>query len=91
MISGGDTMSDNKNGASYFSSYERREGGYIWEKAHSKNVSVNQFIKDCIFVDEKNSDSTTEQDDSKNDITRDIISILVYSCGRKMSRSNNHL
>ena len=68
-------MSDNKMVQVIFR-VTKEEKEAISEKAHNRNVSVNQFIKDCIFVDEKNGDSTTEQDDSKNDITRDIISIL---------------
>ena len=41
---------------------------------------MNQFIKNCIFENEKTSDSTTKEDDSKDDsrydIASDIISIL---------------
>ncbi len=48
-------------------SYERREKEAISEKAHTIEMFlVNQFIKDCVFVDEKNGDSSTiEQDASK--------------------------
>lgn len=53
----------------------KEEKNDITEKAQKKGLSVNQFIKNCIF-EEKNNDSTIEKDDSKNDITGDIISIL---------------
>lgn len=54
----------------------KEEKEAISEKARNRSISVNQFIKNCIFENEKNSDSTTEEGDNKNDITRDIISIL---------------
>lgn len=68
-------MSDNKMVQVIFR-VTKEEKDAISEKANNKNISVNQFIKNCIFGDDKDSDSTATEDDSKNDITRDIISIL---------------
>lgn len=72
-------MSDNKMVQVIFR-VTKEEKEAISEKAQSRNVSVNQFIKNCIFENDKISDSTTKEDDSKDDsrydITSDIISIL---------------
>jgi hypothetical protein len=68
-------MSDNKMVQVIFR-VTKEEKEAISEKAQSRNISVNQFIKNCIFENEKTSDSTTKEDDSKYDITSDIISIL---------------
>ena len=54
----------------------KEEKRYITEKAEDNNISMNEFIKNCIFNEEKVSDSTTENEDSVSDITRDIILIL---------------
>ncbi|MBF7094467.1 hypothetical protein IYQ92_04265 [Streptococcus sp. HF-1907] len=72
-------MSDNKMVQVIFRVTKEEEEA-ISEKARSRNISVNQFIKNCIFENEKTSDSTTKEDDSKDDsrydIASDIISIL---------------
>lgn len=72
-------MSDNKMVQVIFRVTKEEEEA-ISEKAQSRNISVNQFIKNCIFENEKTSDSTTKEDDSKDDsrydIASDIISIL---------------
>ena len=60
----------------YASIRKLEEKGYITEKAKSRNISVNQFIKNCIFDEQENKDSNTGGSDIGNDITRDIISIL---------------
>lgn len=54
----------------------KEEKRYITEKAEDNNISMNEFIKSCIFNEEKASDSTAENEDSVSDITRDIILIL---------------
>lgn len=68
-------MSDNKI-VQILLRVTKEEKGYITEKAKSRNISVNQFIKNCIFDEQENKDSNTGSSDIGNDITRDIISIL---------------
>lgn len=72
-------MSDNKLVQVIFR-VTKEEKEAISEKAQNSNISVNQFIKNCIFENDKISDSTTKESDNKSDIiddiTSDIISIL---------------
>ncbi|MFH6676079.1 hypothetical protein P7J31_10565 [Streptococcus suis] len=48
------------------------ERNQIKENAHSHGLSVNEFIKNKIFLDDEKYDNN----DSKNDINLDIIQIL---------------
>lgn len=87
-------MSDNKI-VQILLRVTKEEKGYITEKAKSRNISVNQFIKNCIFDEQENKDSNTGGSDIGNDITRDIISDFKWAVASKrwtdQKLTNDHL
>jgi hypothetical protein len=68
-------MADNKS-VQIILRTTKEEKEEITKKAKDKGLSVNEYIKQKILNHKNNSDSTSDINDSNNDITNAIIEIL---------------
>lgn len=68
-------MADNKS-VQIILRTTKEEKEEITKKAKDKGLSVNEYIKQKILNHNNNSDSTSDINDSNNDITNAIIEIL---------------
>lgn len=68
-------MTDNKS-VQIILRTTKEEKEEITKKAKDKGLSVNEYIKQKILNHNNNSDSTSDINDSNNDITNAIIEIL---------------
>ena len=82
-------MSDNKMVQVIFR-VTKEEKEAISEKAQSRNISVNQFIKNCIFENEKISDSTIKEDDSKYEQIKNLQTIIYNRDTKLLETSTKH-
>lgn len=68
-------MADNKS-VQIILRTTKEEKEEITKKAKNKGLSVNEYIKQKIINHKNNNDSTSDINDSNNDITNAIIEIL---------------
>lgn len=68
-------MADNKS-VQIILRTTKEEKEEITKKAKNKGLSVNEYIKQKILNHKNNNDSTSDINDSNNDITNAIIEIL---------------